>query len=153
MAEIVTHLWYDKEAVEAAELYISIFPESRIDNIGRIEDTPSGDCDIVEFTLAGRRYIALSAGPMFRFNEAVSLLVPCETQYEIDYYWERLSANPSEGQCGWTKDRFGLSWQVWPTILRQMLSSHDKGAKARLLQVVRQSKRFILADLVKAFEG
>src|SRR5579863_1538558 len=109
---ITPHLWFDKEAVEAANFYVSIFPDSKIDSIDAIKDTPSGDCDIVSFTLAGQPFMAISAGPLFKFNEAISLLVPCASQKEIDYYQAKLAADPNAATCGWIKDKYGLSWQI-----------------------------------------
>src|SRR5271168_1941140 len=123
MQKITPHLWFNKEAKEAAEFYVSIFPNSKITHTSTIHDTPSGDCNLVSFELNNQPFMAISAGPAFKFNEAVSLLIPCEDQKEIDYYWEHLSADPNAGQCGWCKDKFGLSWQVWPTRLGEMMSN------------------------------
>ncbi len=109
---IVPHLWFDKEAKEAAEFYASVFPDSRVTNITTLHDTPSGDCDVVSFELSGQPFMAISAGPLFKFNESISFIVYCETQDEIDYYWEKLSAVPEAEQCGWLKDKYGLSWQI-----------------------------------------
>src|SRR6201987_460815 len=114
--KITTNLWFDKEAKESAAFFCSVSPDSKITYVSTVRGvpTPSGDCDIVSFELSGQPFMAISAGPMFKFNEAISFLIPCETQEEVDYYWEKLSADPQAGQCGWLKDRFGLSWQVWP---------------------------------------
>ena len=106
---IVPHLWFDTQAKEAAEFYCTVFPDSQITNITTLRDTPSGDCDIVSFTLGGQPFMAISAGPEFKFNESISFMVHCETQEEIDYYWNKLSAVPESEQCGWLKDRYGLS--------------------------------------------
>ncbi len=106
--KIVPHLWFDKEAKEAAEFYCSVFPDSRITSITTLHDTPSGDCDIVSYTLSGQPFMAISAGPLFKFNESISLMVYCDTQSEIDYFWEKLSAVPEAEQCGWLKDKYGL---------------------------------------------
>jgi predicted 3-demethylubiquinone-9 3-methyltransferase (glyoxalase superfamily)/uncharacterized protein YndB with AHSA1/START domain len=151
---ITPHLWFDKEAVEAAEFYVSIFPNSRIDSRDRIEGGPPGDCDVVSFTLAGQPFMAISAGPLFKFNEAVSLVVPCKTQDEIDYYWEKLNADPNGGgQCGWIKDKFGLSWQITPTAIWELMPRADAAAKKRLTQAILSSKKFDIRRLMDAFEG
>lgn len=115
LKQIVPHLWYDKEAKEAAQFYCSVFPGSKIDYVTTLHDTPSGDCDVVSFTLMGQPFMAISAGPLFKFNESISFIVHCDTQEEIDHYWKKLSADPSSEQCGWLKDKYGLSWQIAPT--------------------------------------
>src|SRR5438093_12110973 len=102
--KIVPHLWFDKEAKEAAQFYTSIFPESKITNIATLHDTPSGDCDVVDFELAGQHFMAISACPLFKFNESISFIVYCETQDENDGYWEKLSAVSESERCVWTKD-------------------------------------------------
>ena len=149
---ITPHLWFDTEAVEAAHFYVEIFPDSRVDSVDRITDTPSGDCDVVAFTLAGQPFMAISAGPMFRFNEAISLLVPCDTQDEIDHYHARLAADPAKAQCGWIKDKYGLSWQVWPKAIAALSARGDAAAKARLVRAVMASHKFDIAALTRAFE-
>src|SRR5215216_82864 len=105
--KIVAHLWYDKEAKEAAQFYCSVFPDSKVDSVTTIHDTPSGDCDMVAFTLMGQKFHAISAGPLFKFNESISFMVYCDSQEEIDCYWEKLSAVPEAEQCGWLKDKYG----------------------------------------------
>ena len=130
--KIVPHLWFDKEAKEAAEFYASVFPDSRVTNITTLHDTPSGDCDIVSFELSGQPFMAISAGPLFKFNESISFIVYCETQDEVDYYWEKLSAVPEAEQCGWLKDKYGLSWQVVPVQMDEMLRSGTEDQIARL---------------------
>jgi predicted 3-demethylubiquinone-9 3-methyltransferase (glyoxalase superfamily) len=110
--KITPHLWYDKEAVEAAKFYTSVFPDSKILHSVTLHDTPSpsGDTTVVDFQLLGQRFKAINGGPEFKFNEAISLMVSCDSQKEIDTYWTKLSAHPESEQCGWLKDRFGLSW-------------------------------------------
>ena len=115
--KIVPHLWFDKEAKQAAEFYCTVFPGSKVDSVTVLENTPSGDCDVVSFTLLGQKFMAISAGPYFKFSEAISFMVYCDTQEEIDHYWSRLSADPKSEQCGWLKDKFGLSWQIVPTAM------------------------------------
>ena len=152
--KITPHLWFDKEAKEAAAFYCSVFPNSKITHVSTISGvpTPGGDCDIVSFELNGQPFMGISAGPMFKFNEAISFLIPRDTQEEIDYYWEKLSADPMAGQFGWLKDKFGLSWQVWPRAMGEMM---DKGAPeqvARVTKAMLAMKKFDIAALVKAFE-
>src|SRR5690606_10415044 len=147
------HLWYATQAKEAAEFYCSIFPNSRITNLSVLRDTPSGDSDIVSFELAGQPFMAISAGPHFHFTEAISFLVSCEDQHEIDYYWEKLSAVPEAEQCGWLKDKFGLSWQISPRAMDEMLHSGDPDQVARVTQAFLQMKKFDLAALQRAYAG
>ncbi|MDW7774020.1 MAG: VOC family protein [Desulfobulbaceae bacterium] len=151
--KIVPHLWFDKEAKEAANFYCSVFPDSKITNISTLHDTPSGDCDIVSFTLFGQPFMAISAGPLFKFNESISFMVYCDTQEEIDYYWEKLSAVPEAEQCGWLKDRYGLSWQVVPAALDKMMQDHDSERLARVTQAFLKMKKFDLAALQRAYDG
>ncbi len=129
--KIVPHLWFDKEAKEAAEFYVSIFPDSKVTNITTLHDTPSGDADIVSFELAGQPFMAISAGPLFKFNESISFMVYCETQDEIDNYWEKLSAVPESEQCGWLKDKYGLSWQIVPVQMNEMLQNGTEEGRPR----------------------
>ena len=153
MQQITPHLWYDKEAVEAAEYYVSVFPNSKITHTSTVHNTPSGDCDIVSFELNGQPFMAISAGPLFKFNEAISFVIPCEDQKEIDYYWEKLSSDPKSEQCGWCKDKFGVSWQVWPVKLGKMMGSEETEKVERLTKAFLQMKKFDLAELEKAFNG
>jgi predicted 3-demethylubiquinone-9 3-methyltransferase (glyoxalase superfamily) len=151
---IVPHLWYDKEAKEAAQFYTSIFADSRITNITTISDTPSGTVDIVSFELLGQEFMAMSAGPLFRFNESISFMVNCDTQEEIDYYWEKLTADGGqEGQCGWLKDKYGLSWQIVPANMGEMMDAKDPEAMARVTQAFLKMTKFDLAELQRAREG
>ena len=151
---IVPHLWFDKEAKEAAEFYTSIFKDSRITNVTTIHDTPSGTVDTVSFELLGQEFMAISAGPLFTFNESISFMVKCETQEEIDYYWERLTADGGqEGQCGWLKDRYGLSWQVVPAAMDEMMDEKDPEALARVTQAFLEMTRFDIAALQRAHDG
>ena len=153
MKRITPHLWFDKEAKEAAEFYCSVFPNSRITTITTLHDTPSGDCDVVAFELSGEPFMAISAGPLFKFNESISFMVPCETQAEIDQYWQKLSAVPESEQCGWLKDRYGLSWQIVPSALNDMLQTSTPEQLARVTQAFLKMKKFNLAELQRAYEG
>ena len=148
---IVPHLWFDKEAKEAAQFYTSIFDNSRIKNVTTIHGTPSGSVDVIAFELAGQEFMAISAGPLFRFNESISFVVKCDTQEEIDYYWQKLTSDGgSEGQCGWLKDKYGLSWQVVPSLMDEMIGSDDSGRQERVLQAFLRMKKFDIAALKQA---
>ncbi len=150
---IVPYLWFEQEAREAAEFYCSVFPDSKIISASTIPDTPSGDCEIVSFELSGQKFEAISAGPLFKFNESISFMIKCDTQEQIDYYWEKLSAVPESEQCGWLKDKYGLSWQVIPSILDEMLQSPAQEKVARVTQAFLRMKKFNIADLTQAFEA
>ncbi len=150
--KIVPHLWYDKEAKEAAEFYCSIFPDSKVTNITTLHDTPGGDCDIVSFELSGQPFMAISAGPLFKFNESISFIVYCDTQEQIDYYWNKLSAVPEAEQCGWLKDKYGLSWQIAPANMDEMMRRGSKEQIAAVTQAFMKMKKFDLAELQKAYE-
>ncbi|OGE86496.1 MAG: hypothetical protein A3J48_00005 [Candidatus Doudnabacteria bacterium RIFCSPHIGHO2_02_FULL_46_11] len=147
MLKITPHLWYDKEAMEAAEFYVSVFPNSKINNVTTLHDTPSGDADVVSFELDGQPFMAISAGPLFKFNEAISFMVNCENQEEIDHYWDALSAVPESEQCGWLKDKYGLSWQIVPSALNEMLKDKDEKKIARVTQAFLKMKKLDLAEL------
>jgi len=150
--KIVPHLWFDKEAKEAAEFYVSVFPNSKITNITTLHNTPSGDADVVSFELNGNPFMAISAGPYFKFNEAVSFIVNCDTQEEIDYYWEKLSAHPEAEQCGWLKDKYGLSWQIVPTEMDEFMRTADKEKVAKITEAFLKMKKFNIEELRKAAE-
>lgn len=152
MKKITPHLWFDKQAKEAAEYYVSVFPDSKITSTTTLPNTPGGDTEIVSFELNNQPFMAMSAGPDFKFNEAVSFIVYCETQKELDYYWEKLSASPENEQCGWCKDKFGLSWQIVPTTLDEMLTGDEKRI-ARVTQAVLAMKKLDFAELEKAANG
>jgi predicted 3-demethylubiquinone-9 3-methyltransferase (glyoxalase superfamily) len=153
MPRITPHLWFDKEAREAAEFYASVFPDSRIKDTTTLHHTPSGTVEIVPVELLGQEFMLLSAGPLFKFNEAISFIVHCDTQEEIDYYWEKLSAVPEAEQCGWLKDRYGLSWQIVPTVLGEMVKDKDEQKLGRVTTAFLQMKKFDIAELLRAFEG
>ena len=153
MKKITPHLWFDKQAKAAAEFYASVFPNSKIIQSTVVKNTPAGDTEIVSFELNGQPFMAISAGPAFKFSEAVSFIIPCESQKEIDYYWEKLSADPAAEQCGWCKDKFGLSWQVCPTRLGEMMASGDAVRVGRVTQAFLKMKKFDIETLEKAFAG
>jgi len=159
MTKIMSCLWFDDNADEAANFYASIFKgfrrgrtayytEAGFENHGR----PTGSIMTIEFELLGHSFLAINGGPVFKFNEAHSIVIGCENQEEIDYYWSRLTANGGEeGPCGWLKDRFGLSWQVTPLALGDMLVDPDKIKVARLTDAYMQMKKFDLKALKAAF--
>jgi predicted 3-demethylubiquinone-9 3-methyltransferase (glyoxalase superfamily) len=156
MQKISTCLWFDDEAEEAAQFYVSIFPNSKINGTATYTDVgpgPSGSVMTVDFELDGKPFIALNGGPLFKFSEAISLVINCETQEEIDRYWERLSAGGKIQQCGWLKDRYGLSWQVVPTLLAtEMRQTRDPARLNRVMKVVLESVKLDIATLKAAFE-
>jgi predicted 3-demethylubiquinone-9 3-methyltransferase (glyoxalase superfamily) len=158
MTTITPCLWFDSNAEEAARLYTSLFPNSRIDKVTRTPaDTPSGpegSVLTVDFTLAGQKFIGLNGGPEFRFNESVSFSIDCEDQAEIDRYWDALMAGGGEAsQCGWLKDRFGLSWQVIPKQLPQFLDGPDREGAKRAMEALLQMAKLDVAKLREAYEG
>ena len=160
MQKITPFLWFDKEAEEAANYYVSIFKNSRVSKVARYDKAgakasgrPEGSVMTVEFELFGQQFIALNGGPVFKFTEAVSFVVNCETQTEVDRYWVKLSADPAAEQCGWLKDKFGLSWQIVPAALGEMLSDKDPQKAGRVMQAMLQMKKIVVADLQKAYEG
>jgi predicted 3-demethylubiquinone-9 3-methyltransferase (glyoxalase superfamily) len=150
---ITPFLWFDGQAEEAANFYVSIFPNSQVGRVARCGPGgpgPPGSALTVEFRLDGQTFVALNGGPMFKFTEAVSFVVNCATQDEIDFYWTRLSAGGSEVQCGWLKDRFGLSWQIVPTALGALLSGPDPQKAGRVMKALMTMKKLDLAQLEQA---
>ena len=153
MKGLITCLWFDGQAEEAAELYVSTFPNSSITERYFAPDAPVGSPPLtVEFYLDGRPFVALNGGPQFTFSEAVSIQVMCETQEEVDYYWERLGARGDEKaqQCGWLKDGFGLSWQIVPVQLPALLADPDRARATRVMQAMLQMKKLDIATLEAA---
>lgn len=157
MPKISPFLWYDTQAEEAANLYTSIFPNSKILAIARYGDAgpgPKGSVMTVQFQLDGQEIIALNGGPIYKFTEALSLSVDCKSQEEVDRYWTMLTANGGqEGPCGWLKDRFGLSWQITPTILSQLISDPDRKKAGRAMEAMMKMKKIDIAGLKRAYEG
>ena len=153
MQRITPFLWFDKEAVQAAKFYTSVFRDSKIKETTTLDNTPSGKVEIITIELLGQEFTLISAGPYFKFTEAISFVVHCETQKEIDYYWEKLSSDPKAEQCGWLKDKYGLSWQIVPTVLTKML--HDKDIKkvARVTEAFLKMKKFDIEALEQAYKG
>jgi predicted 3-demethylubiquinone-9 3-methyltransferase (glyoxalase superfamily) len=154
MQKITTFLWFDKEAHEAASFYCSIFPDSKILTVARYPEGgpgPAGSVMTVEFQLAGQRFMALNGGPTFRFTEAISLMVDCETQKELDAYWDKLSAGGREVECGWLKDKYGLSWQIVPSGIGKMISDPKRGAK--VAEAVWKMKKLDIEALRRIYES
>jgi len=147
-------LWFDGEAEEAAKFYVSVFPNSKIGRISRYGDAgpgPKGSVMTVAFTLDGQEFIGLNGGPQFKFTEAVSFTVYCDTQKEVDSYWAKLTAGGGkEVQCGWVKDRFGLSWQIVPTILPKLATDKDPKKVERVMRAMLQMKKLDIATLKAA---
>jgi predicted 3-demethylubiquinone-9 3-methyltransferase (glyoxalase superfamily) len=156
MRRITPFLWFDHQAEEAAHLYVSVFPGSRILSVSRYGEAgpgPKGSVMTIAFELDGQPFTALNGGPIFQFTEAISFVVDCKTQEEIDRYWEKLSDGGHEGQCGWLKDRFGLSWQIIPSALGQMLGDPDPRKARQVMEAMLQMKKIDLAALRKAHES
>jgi predicted 3-demethylubiquinone-9 3-methyltransferase (glyoxalase superfamily) len=156
MPKIRPFLWFDNQAEEAARLYVSIFPNSRILNVVRYGDAgpgPKGTAMTVSCELDGQEFTALNGGPLFTFTEAVSFSIDCTTQQEVDDYWAKLTAGGQESQCGWLKDRFGLSWQVTPKILGTLLSDPDRKKASAVMQAMLKMKKIDIAELKKAYEA
>lgn len=156
MQKITPFLWFDGQAEEAAKFYTSVFKNAKMGHVSRMPEGgpgPAGTALTASFELEGLEFTALNGGPMYKFTEATSFHVSCETQEEVDYYWDKLSAGGSIQMCGWLKDRFGLSWQIIPVQLNQLLSSPDKGKAQRAMQAMLQMKKIVIADLEKAATG
>ena len=139
LQKIIPNLWFDTEAEQAAEFYLSVFKNSRIVNVARYTEAgpgPAGSVMTVEFELDGQRFVGINGGPAFTFDEAVSFQITCETQDEVDYYWERLTDGGEESQCGWLKDRYGLSWQVVPTGMDELFNDPDPARAQRAMQAM-----------------
>ena len=158
--KITPFLWFDTQAEEAAKFYTSIFNNSRINQVHRCgkaghetHGMQAGSVMTVEFEIDGQPLIALNGGPLFKFNEAFSLQVSCENQDEIDYFWSRLSEGGEPSRCGWLKDKYGLSWQIVPAMLPQLLSGADRGQSKRAMSALMQMKKLDIAALQRAYSG
>ena len=156
MQKITPFLWFDTQAEEAAKFYASVFPNSKILKTARYGEAgpgPKGSVMTVEFELDGQRMIALNGGPPFKFTEAISLVVDCKDQKEVDHYWNRLLQGGKESQCGWLKDRYGLSWQIVPTVLGELLSAPDAKKAKRVMEAMLKMKKIDIAALKSAAEA
>jgi predicted 3-demethylubiquinone-9 3-methyltransferase (glyoxalase superfamily) len=156
MQKIVTFLWFDSQAEEAAKFYVSLFKNSKILNTSRYTDAGPGLDEsvlVVEFQLEGQQFTAMNAGPMFKFTEAISLMVNCESQEEVDRLWEKLCEGGSESQCGWLKDKYGLSWQIVPTVLGKLMSDPDPKKSKRVMEAMLKMRKLDIAELQRAYDG
>jgi predicted 3-demethylubiquinone-9 3-methyltransferase (glyoxalase superfamily) len=154
MQKITPCLWFDQQAEEAARFYVSIFKNSKIGDVVHYGDhgpLPKGTVLTVRFTLDGQEFLALNGGPVFKFTEAISLMVNCETQEELDRMWEKLSEGAEVVECGWLKDKYGLSWQIVPTVIGEMLSDADPARSNRVMQAVLKMKKLDIRKLEEAY--
>jgi len=160
MQKMVINLWFDKEAEDAANFYCGIFKDSELGRVTHYPNTGQeitggepGSVMTVEYELNGMSFLALNGGPLFKFNEAMSIVIYCDTQEEVDYYWGKLSAVPEAEQCGWLKDKFGVVWQVTPKRLDELLTSDDKAANERVMAAMLKMHKLDIAGLEAAAEG
>jgi predicted 3-demethylubiquinone-9 3-methyltransferase (glyoxalase superfamily) len=160
MQRITPFLWFNDNAEEAVKFYTSIFKKSKIGKIARYDEAgekaagrPAGSVMTIEFEIEGQDFIALNGGPHFKFNEAVSFVVSCKTQTEVDYYWNKLSAGGKEVQCGWLTDKFGLSWQIVPTILGELMSDKDPVKSQRVMEAMLKMVKLDINKLTAAYAG
>ena len=160
MQKITPFLWFNDNAEEAVKFYASIFKKSKIGKIARYDKAgekvagrPAGSVMTIEFEIEGQDFIALNGGPHFKFNEAVSFVVSCKTQTEVDYYWNKLSAGGKEVQCGWLTDKFGLSWQIVPTILGELMSDKDPVKSQRVMEAMLKMVKLDIEGLKQAYVG
>jgi predicted 3-demethylubiquinone-9 3-methyltransferase (glyoxalase superfamily) len=153
MQKITPMLWFDNQAEEAANHYITIFKNGKINNIARYGDAgpaPKGSVMVVEFEIEGQRFTALNGGPRFKFDEAVSFVVDCKDQAEVDYYWERLTEGGSESMCGWLKDKFGLSWQITPRRVIELISNADPAKAKAATEAIFKMRKIDIAEVERA---
>jgi predicted 3-demethylubiquinone-9 3-methyltransferase (glyoxalase superfamily) len=161
MQKITPFLWFDNQAEEAAKFYASVFENSKVGRILRYDEAsakgagrPVGSVLTIEFEIAGQKFTALNGGPEFKFNESISFVVNCETQNEVDYFWEKLMADGGrESQCGWLKDKFGVSWQITPTVLIDMLNDKDAKKAERVMKAMMQMQKIDIKTLKEAYAG
>jgi predicted 3-demethylubiquinone-9 3-methyltransferase (glyoxalase superfamily) len=162
MQKIVPCLWFDDKAEEAVKFYVSIFKDSKIGDVTgygkegyEIHGREASTITTVDFKIEGQKFLALNGGPIFKFNEAISFQVYCETQKEVDYYWEKLSEGGDEQaqQCGWLKDKYGVSWQIVPTVLGDMLQDRDTKKSDRVMKALLQMRKLDIMTLRQAYEG
>jgi len=161
MQKITPFLWFDHQAEEAAKFYTSVFKNSKVGRILRYDEAsakgagrPVGSVLTIEFEIEGQRFTALNGGPEFKFNESISFVVNCDTQKEVDYFWEKLMADGGqESQCGWLKDKFGVSWQITPTVLIDMLNDKDAKKAERVMKAMMQMQKIDIKTLKEAYAG
>lgn len=160
MHTITPHLWFDTQAEEAANFYVSVFKNSKVTSVVRytkaaanVAGRPEGSVLTVGFELNGQKFLALNGGPIFSFSEAISFVIDCASQEEVDEYWSKLSEGGEEGECGWLKDKYGLSWQIVPTALGTMLADPDAEKAERVMRAMLQMRKLDLPKLEEAFKG
>ncbi len=156
MQKITTFLWFDTQAEEAANFYVSIFKDSKIVSVNRYPEgspAPAGSVMTVKFELDGQEFVALNGGPAFKFTEAISLVVNCTSQDEVDYFWEKLTAGGKEVECGWLKDKYGLFWQITPTILIELMTSKDPEQGKRVMQAMMKMVKIDIETIKRAAAG
>jgi len=156
MQKITPFLWFDDKAEEATHFYVSLFKNSKINSVSRYGDAgpgPKGKVMTVAFQLNGQQFTALNGGPLFKFTEAISLMVNCETQQEVDELWDKLSAGGEKSRCGWLKDKYGLSWQIIPTALGKLMSDPDREKAGRVMQAMMQMDKIDIKRLEQAYAG
>jgi len=154
MSKVTPFLWFDDQAEEAANFYVSLFKNSEIHNVNRYGEAgpgPAGTAMVVSFQLDGQEFNALNGGPTFKFTEAVSFVIDCKSQDEVDHFWDKLSEGGETSQCGWLKDKFGLSWQVVPSALVEMLGDKDPAKSNRVMQAMLQMTKIDIAKLQEAY--
>jgi predicted 3-demethylubiquinone-9 3-methyltransferase (glyoxalase superfamily) len=154
MQKITTFLWFDDKAEEAMNFYLSVFKNSKVVSVSRYGDAgpgPKGSVMVATFQLDGQEFMALNGGPHFKFTEAISLLVNCETQEEVDRFWEKLSDGGEKSQCGWLKDKYGLSWQIVPTVLGEMMQDKDPEKTKRVMEAMLQMDKIDIDTLKRAY--
>ena len=160
MQKITTFLWFDNQAKEAANFYVSVFKKSKIGNVthygeagAKVSGRPKGSVMTVTFQLNGQEFIALNGGPVFKFTEAISFLVSCETQKEVDELWEKLSESGNELECGWLKDKYGVTWQIVPSVLNKLLNDPDPEKSQRVMKALLKMKKIDIEALKQAYGG
>ena len=156
MQKITPFLWFDNQAEDAVNFYTSIFKNSKTGNVslyGEAGPGKPGSVMVATFELEGQKFTAINAGPQFKFTEAISFVVDCKSQEEVDYFWDKLSAGGSESKCGWLKDKFGLSWQIVPDMLGRLMSDPDPEKSKRVMMAMLSMRKIIIADLEKAHAG
>ena len=156
MQKITPFLWFDNNAEEAANFYLSVFNDSKLLKVSRYSEAgpgPKGSVMVAEFEIQGQKFIALNGGPHFKFTEAVSFVVNCENQEEVDYFWTKLSEGGETSQCGWLKDKFGLSWQITPIILGELMATKDPEKAKRVMNAMLQMTKIEIEPLRRAAEG
>lgn len=153
MQGITPFLWFNDDAEEAIDFYVSLFPDARILSMNRLEGGPTGSVVSASFELQGQQFMAINGGPMYTFSEATSFLVSCDTQQEIDHLWEKLSEGGEKQQCGWLRDRFGVTWQIVPAVLGQLIGGSDPAKAKRATEAMLQMQKLDIAALQRAYDA